>query len=305
VLKLTPEEVREIRDSALPRRLLAEVYGVRPQQITAIRHGHSWRENDDPRCRRRQMDSLECAVAGCTDNRMGLGLCSRHYQRLRKNGHPLRLQRAEIEEARAADDEGVWRCCHGHRVLPENTYFRKGKRECRICQRIKSRRSYWKDPEKGRQRARKSAKANRAVVTAKARLRLSGQRQYLREQKNKNRRTLNTMFPAAPQRPWTPEEDALVLRDDITEKERCALLARNGTPRGFNQMRGRRDMLRAGRGRGRAPAYGERNPAAKLTENDVMEIRASDLTGVELARIYGVSQSMIGRVRHRLAWTHL
>ena len=54
---------------------------------------------------------------------------------------------------------------------------------------------------------------------------------------------------------------------------------------------------------------GERNPAAKLTETDVREIRSSCNKGLhnhsELATRFGVSYSIVWRICRRLNWKHL
>jgi hypothetical protein len=44
---------------------------------------------------------------------------------------------------------------------------------------------------------------------------------------------------------------------------------------------------------------------AKLSEEDVLFIRSSDIPGVELARRFGVSQPTISNVRTRKNWKHL
>lgn len=50
---------------------------------------------------------------------------------------------------------------------------------------------------------------------------------------------------------------------------------------------------------------GERNGSAKLTENEVRDIRASPLTGRAVAAIYGVHASRVFRIREGNAWKHL
>lgn len=50
---------------------------------------------------------------------------------------------------------------------------------------------------------------------------------------------------------------------------------------------------------------GSRHPAAKLTETDVREIRASPRSGVDLAERYGVSTNVISRIRRRKIWTSI
>ncbi len=54
--------------------------------------------------------------------------------------------------------------------------------------------------------------------------------------------------------------------------------------------------------------YGERNPAAKLTEAEVIEIRSRRQAGASLyrlAREFGVSRPMIGNIVARKNWTHV
>jgi hypothetical protein len=50
---------------------------------------------------------------------------------------------------------------------------------------------------------------------------------------------------------------------------------------------------------------GTANPASKLTEADVLVIRASSKRQVDLAQIYGVSQPIISAVRLRKIWKHV
>ena len=65
-----------------------------------------------------------------------------------------------------------------------------------------------------------------------------------------------------------------------------------------------RDM--ATKGRENVPGYkGEEHGEAKLTNEQVREIRASTGTGVSLAARFGVSPSLVSLIRRRKAWTHL
>ncbi len=50
---------------------------------------------------------------------------------------------------------------------------------------------------------------------------------------------------------------------------------------------------------------GEENPNAKLTADDVRGIRSSSATGLELAKTYGVSRSLISMIRNRKIWQHV
>ena len=58
--------------------------------------------------------------------------------------------------------------------------------------------------------------------------------------------------------------------------------------------------------RGRASgALGERNIRAKLSDADVLSIRASSVGTMALARQYGVHRDTIGRIRRGIQWRHL
>jgi hypothetical protein len=50
---------------------------------------------------------------------------------------------------------------------------------------------------------------------------------------------------------------------------------------------------------------GEKNPSAKLTEQDVLDIRASDMTRQQLADKYGVSYQQINDIINRKKWKHI
>ncbi len=52
-------------------------------------------------------------------------------------------------------------------------------------------------------------------------------------------------------------------------------------------------------------ARGEKNAIAKLTTQQVLEIRASDLRPMDLAAIYGVSPGLISNIRARRIWRHI
>lgn len=54
-----------------------------------------------------------------------------------------------------------------------------------------------------------------------------------------------------------------------------------------------------------ARLLGERGPTARLTEQDVLAIRASGASAKQLAAQYGVARSTIGAVLHRETWKHI
>lgn len=64
------------------------------------------------------------------------------------------------------------------------------------------------------------------------------------------------------------------------------------------------DMWLKKRARPRA-LLGSRHGGAKLTEDKVLEIRKSILSGIELAKIYGVSPTTICDIRKRRIWNHI
>lgn len=53
------------------------------------------------------------------------------------------------------------------------------------------------------------------------------------------------------------------------------------------------------------PVLGEKNYAAKLTESKVKEIRKSLLSQKKLALKYGVSSSVIQKIKERRSWKHV
>jgi hypothetical protein len=60
--------------------------------------------------------------------------------------------------------------------------------------------------------------------------------------------------------------------------------------------------------RSRARTTGSKNPASVLLEGDVVRMRDLHLAGtpqVELARIFGVSTTVVSRIVRRLMWKHV
>jgi hypothetical protein len=55
----------------------------------------------------------------------------------------------------------------------------------------------------------------------------------------------------------------------------------------------------------RSPARGEANGLNRLTEDQVLAIRASPLSQRAAARQFGVSQTWVSKIRRGLVWTHL
>ena len=65
------------------------------------------------------------------------------------------------------------------------------------------------------------------------------------------------------------------------------------------------DMRNKGRGVNPPHVPGEKCGMSKLTDTKVKEIRSSGLTQRQLATIYGVSQSTIGKILRRETWRHV
>ena len=57
--------------------------------------------------------------------------------------------------------------------------------------------------------------------------------------------------------------------------------------------------------KGRRDVRGEKHGSAKLTEAQVLEIRASDATGPALAAKHGVSRSLVSGIRLHQRWKHI
>lgn len=58
--------------------------------------------------------------------------------------------------------------------------------------------------------------------------------------------------------------------------------------------------------RGRQPCFvGAQNNLAKLSDEAIIDIRNSRLSGAELAKQHGMSQSSISRIRRGIDWAHL
>jgi hypothetical protein len=51
--------------------------------------------------------------------------------------------------------------------------------------------------------------------------------------------------------------------------------------------------------------FGEHSPTCRLTEKDVVDIRQSNKSSRELARIYGVNKSSVQAIKNRETWKHV
>jgi len=49
-------------------------------------------------------------------------------------------------------------------------------------------------------------------------------------------------------------------------------------------------------------AYGEKNPRAKFTNQQIKEIRSLNLNNRQIAKIYKVSPTTVGRIKRNLSW---
>ena len=95
-----------------------------------------------------------------------------------------------------------------------------------------------------------------------------------------------------------------VVSDETRQKMRVATTARfKNSP----MPESTRQKLREAR-IGKAGLKGSQHPGAKLTENDVLEIRRSHREGVkyaDLSRRFGVARGTIGKIVQRVKWQHL
>lgn len=56
---------------------------------------------------------------------------------------------------------------------------------------------------------------------------------------------------------------------------------------------------------GKHPNQGEKNPKVKLTEEQVREIRSSNLLQKEIGKIYNLNQTTISKIKLGKIWTHV
>jgi len=61
-----------------------------------------------------------------------------------------------------------------------------------------------------------------------------------------------------------------------------------------------RDMYAKGRN-----IFGAKRKTAKLTDNDVRAIRNDSRRNVDIARAYGISETVASRVRRGIYWKHV
>lgn len=67
----------------------------------------------------------------------------------------------------------------------------------------------------------------------------------------------------------------------------------------------RADNLKHSREVGAGCRKGRRNPQAKLTDADILAIRADDRTQREIAADYGVCQQTISLAKSKVRWSHI
>ena len=65
------------------------------------------------------------------------------------------------------------------------------------------------------------------------------------------------------------------------------------------------DMFKKNRRANTYKAPGEKNAAAKITADNVAEIRNGEESGAFYARKYGVSPTQIMRIRKKISWKHI
>lgn len=63
-----------------------------------------------------------------------------------------------------------------------------------------------------------------------------------------------------------------------------------------------KDKMSKGRGN---HLVGTKHPRSKLTESQVLAIRADNRRQVEIAESYGIKQAQVSEIKRRIAWTHI
>ena len=63
-----------------------------------------------------------------------------------------------------------------------------------------------------------------------------------------------------------------------------------------------KDKMSKGRGN---HLVGTKHPRSKLTESQVLAIRADSRRQVEIAESYGIKQAQVSEIKRRIAWTHI
>jgi hypothetical protein len=97
---------------------------------------------------------------------------------------------------------------------------------------------------------------------------------------------------------WYPGDPPLVVRHNCNNPS-CINPAHL---RGGTQRDNAEDRKLSGR---EGNHKGTLNGRAKLTEADVLDIRASTVMNAELARQYRVSKTVIGHIKKRISWKHI
>jgi hypothetical protein len=101
--------------------------------------------------------------------------------------------------------------------------------------------------------------------------------------------------------PFTPENTYIMKNGG----RRCRLCGRRWQ-RDYEIERGMRGEVPPQKNpRGDGHRWGEKHPMAKLTDDQVREIRASNLSAQELASRYGVKDGAIESIRRGTTWRHL
>lgn len=63
-----------------------------------------------------------------------------------------------------------------------------------------------------------------------------------------------------------------------------------------------KDKMSKGRGN---HLVGTKHPRSKLTESQVLAIRADNRRQVEIAESYGIKQAQVSEIKRRIAWAHI
>lgn len=92
------------------------------------------------------MQEAICAVEDCGALVLARGWCTKHYQRWRSHGDPLkkigkgyRVGGKTWEEAEALKEQGLWKCSGCERTMPISEFYKTGHKvnsACKLCVRL-------------------------------------------------------------------------------------------------------------------------------------------------------------------------
>ena len=228
-----------------------------------------------------------CSIEGCDRPHLAKGYCGRHYQRLTIHGSPDAPIQAR-ERGRGCSVEG---CEEPHRGkgfcnVHYTRFMRHGSAEAEVQFRGPDAERFWRKVEK--------AGPNECwhwIIK-------KGLNQYGQFRSSELKRPIGAhAFSFYLANHYVPPEvmHTCDVRSCVNPRH-----LRAGT-RSLNM----RDMVSKGRASTFNKPKGGDHHAAKLTEQDIRDIRASEEKGVVLARRYGVEPAHISSIRRRKTWKHI